>query len=97
MYGTVARMTVKGENVGPLRDLMARQMRERTVPGYVASYLLRENNADTTWLFVIFEDRASYEANADDPAMDAQYREYRALLDADPEWHDGEIETDAAR
>ena len=95
MYGTVAKMTVKAENVEPLRDLMTRQMQERTVPGYVASYVLRENDSDTTWLLVLFDDRASYEANADDPAMDAQYREYRALLDADPEWHDGEIETDA--
>ena len=56
--------------------------------------MLRENDSDTTWLFVIFEERASY-SNADDPAMDAQYREYRELLDADPEWHDGQIETDA--
>ena len=95
MYGTVAKMTVKAENVGPLRDVMARQMQERPIPGYVATHMLRENDNDTTWLFVTFQDRATYEANADDPAMDAQYREYRALLEADPEWHDGEIETDA--
>ena len=43
-----------------------------------------------------FQDRGTYDANADDPAMDAQYREYRELLEADPEWHDGEIETDAS-
>ena len=95
MYGTVAKMTVKAENVGPLRDVMARQMQERPIPGYVATHMLRENDSDSTWLFVTFQDRATYEANADDPAMDAQYREYRALLEADPEWHDGEIETDA--
>lgn len=95
MYGTVAKMTVKQENVGSLRDTMARQMQERSIPGYVTSYALRENDSDTTWLFVIFEDRASYDANADDPAMDAQYREYRALLESDPEWHDGEIEAEA--
>ena len=95
MYGTVAKMTVKAENAEALRDLMARQMRERPISGYVTSYALRENDTDTTWLFVIFEDRASYDANADDPAMDAQYREYRALLEADPEWHDGEIEPGA--
>jgi quinol monooxygenase YgiN len=92
MYGTVAKMSVKAENVEALRELMDRQMKERTIPGYIASYALRENGTDTTWLFVMFEDKASYEANADDPAMDAQYREYRALLEADPEWHDGEIE-----
>ena len=30
-------------------------------------------------------------ANADSPAQDARYRQFRALLEADPEWHDGEI------
>ena len=91
MYGTVARMTVKAENAQALKELMDRQMKERPIPGYVTSYALRENDSDSTWLFVIFEDKASYDANADDPAMDAQYREYRALLESDPEWHDGEI------
>jgi len=95
MYGTVAKMTVKAENVEALRDLMAKQMQERPIPGYVTTYALRENDSDTTWLFVIFQDRATYDANADDPAMDAQYREYRELLEADPEWHDGMIEGDA--
>jgi quinol monooxygenase YgiN len=92
MYGTLAKMVVKAENVDALRDLMASQMQQRPIPGYVTSYALRENDTDTTWLFVVFEDRAAYDANADDPAMDAQYREYRQLLEADPEWHDGVIE-----
>ena len=92
MYGTVAKMVVKAENVDALRDLMAGQMQQRPIPGYVTSYALRENDSDTTWLFVVFEDRAAYDANADDPAMDAQYREYRQLLETDPEWHDGTIE-----
>jgi len=39
-----------------------------------------------------FEDRATYDKNADDPAQHQRYREYRALMEDDPEWHDGEIE-----
>ncbi len=39
----------------------------------------------------VFTDREAYRRNADDPAQDARYREMRALLAADPEWHDGEI------
>jgi hypothetical protein len=42
-------------------------------------------------MFAVFEDRASYDKNADDPAMNDQYMEYSALMEGDPEWHDGEI------
>jgi hypothetical protein len=44
------------------------------------------------WLFVAFEDRESYERNAEDPAQHERYLEYRALMEEDPEWHDGMIE-----
>jgi len=40
---------------------------------------------------VAFKDKASYVANARDPKQDERYRQLRALLAADPEWHDGEI------
>jgi hypothetical protein len=55
--------------------------------------MLFENDSDVAWLFAIFDDRATYDANAADPAQDAQYREYRALMETDPEWHDGVIES----
>ncbi|HET7235111.1 MAG TPA: hypothetical protein VFK59_01620 [Actinomycetota bacterium] len=92
MYGTVAKCVIKPENREALRELTKHQMAEREVRGYVTSYMLFENDSDVGWLFAVFEDRATYDANADDPAQDAQYREFRALLEADPEWHDGEIE-----
>jgi quinol monooxygenase YgiN len=91
MYGTCARTRVKPENRQQLRDLISGQ--DYTgVPGYVRSYVLHENDSDVSWLFAIFSDRATYEANADDPAQDARYQDYRALLEEDPEWHDGEVE-----
>ena len=93
MYGTVAKTVVKPENREKLRDLVKRQMAEREVAGYVTSYVLFENDSDVAWMFAIFQDRATYEANADDPAMDAQYQEYSALMEGAPEWHDGEIES----
>jgi quinol monooxygenase YgiN len=91
MYGTVARTRVKPENRAKLREVVARQM-ETPVPGYVTSYVLHENDSDVSWLFAIFDDRASYDKNADDPAQHERYVEYRALMEDDPEWHDGEIE-----
>lgn len=92
MYGTVAKTKVAPENREKIRAVMQDQMTQRSVPGFVTSYVLYENDSDTAWLFAIFEDRESYDRNADDPAQDADYQAYRALMDADPEWHDGMIE-----
>jgi len=92
MYGTVAKMRVKAENVDAVRKVMAAQMEGAKPAGYIRSYVLSENDSDTQWLFVMFEDKASYMANADDPAQNERYMEFRALMEADPEWHDGTIE-----
>ena len=92
MYGTVAKMRVKAENVDAVRKVMAAQMEGAKPAGYIQSYVLSENDSDTQWLFVMFEDKASYMANADDPAQNQRYMEFRALMEADPEWHDGTIE-----
>lgn len=92
MYGTVAKMRVKPDNVDTLRKVTSAQMEGSTIPGYVRSFVLSENDSDAQWLFVMFKDRASYDANADDPAQNERYMEIRALLEEDPEWHDGVIE-----
>ena len=91
MYGTVARIRVKQENRERFREVTAQQGYDE-VPGFVSSYVLFEDGGDTAWLFAVFTDRDAYERNADDPAQHERYLEYRALLEDDPEWHDGEIE-----
>ena len=40
---------------------------------------------------VIFDDRASYVANANSPEQNARYLQMVELLEGAPEWHDGEI------
>jgi quinol monooxygenase YgiN len=92
MYGTVARTRVKPENRDSLREVLAKQQTDGAPAGFVNAYTLFENDSDTAWLFAIFEDRASYDKNADDPAQNERYVAYRALMEQDPEWHDGEIE-----
>jgi quinol monooxygenase YgiN len=92
MYGTVARTRVKPENRDKLSEVVARHSGPE-IAGYVAAYMLFENEGDTAWLFAVFEDRESYDRNADDPAQNARYVEYRALMEDEPEWHDGEIRT----
>jgi quinol monooxygenase YgiN len=91
MYGTVARTRVKPENRDKLREVVARQHADGGIPGNIRSYVLHENDSDVSWLFAIFEDRASYDKNADDPAQHERYLEYRALMEDEHEWHDGEI------
>jgi quinol monooxygenase YgiN len=92
MYGTVARTRVKPENRDGLREVLAKQSAEGAPAGFINAYTLYENEGDTAWLFAIFEDRASYDKNADDPRQNEQYIAYRALMEQDPEWHDGDIE-----
>jgi quinol monooxygenase YgiN len=94
MYGTCARMVVKPENREAIRAIF-KEDEGREIKGYVATYVLSENDSDNMWLLAIFDDRATYDANADDPRMHETYVKYRALLEEDPEWHDGEIEKSA--
>jgi hypothetical protein len=92
MYGTVARMKIKKENLDKMRELM--NPRSREVEGYRASYVLVPDNwKDEVWLLAVFDDKPTYLANADSPEQNEEYVKYRALLEADPEWIDGQIES----
>lgn len=96
MYGTVARLRVKP---GAEETLMAQLRAYGTlnVPGYQRSYMYRMDNDPVEWyMAVVFDSKESYRANAESPEQDQRYREMLALLEREPEWHDGEILTDAA-
>lgn len=91
MYGTIARLRVKPGGASDLAAITS-TYEELGVPGFVASHLYQaDGDPDELWMAVIFVDRESYRLNAEDPAQDVRYREMRALLTADPEWHDGHI------
>ena len=94
MYGSIFRMWPKqgreDELIG-LMDEWERDMRPH-VPGVVASYVVRPDNAPDQLVGVaVFEDRESYRANAESPEQDAWYRRMRDCLESDPEWQDGEF------
>ena len=94
MYGTVARIRVKPENREELRKVFERQSGpDVSMEGFVTSYVLFENEGDVGWMLAVFTDEGSYDRNADDPSQHERYLEYRALMEEDPEWHDGTIET----
>jgi quinol monooxygenase YgiN len=91
MYGTIARLRVKPEAADQLRAVM-QEYEDVDVPGFVASYVYQLDGSDTDFMMAVaFEDRDSYRRNAEGPAQDERYQRMRALLDSDPEWHDGEI------
>jgi heme-degrading monooxygenase HmoA len=81
------RTGVEGADV-----MLQRQYEQVRIPGHVATHLYR-SDADPRefYLSVLFESREAYEANARSPEQDARYRQLRQLLEADPEWHDGEV------
>ena len=92
MYGTIARLHPRTDR---LDELLAygKDMEYGTVPGYRASYLFRPDkdpyDKATVFLVAMFDDEASYKANADSPEQNERYLELRALLEDDPDWMDG--------
>ena len=91
MYGTVAHMTLKPGMESALRRQLT-EFHGLNVPGFLDEHLYRmDAEPDVYYLAVLFDSRESYRANAESPEQDVRYREMRALLDSDPEWHDGEI------
>ena len=89
MYGSSFRMRPKAGMAGQLRDVM--MANPRKPKGMVTAYLLTEDKAGDVWGLAVFDDEKSYRDNASDPEQGAQYEKFRALLEADPEWHDGTI------
>lgn len=89
MFGSVFRMQAQP---GKKAELMRLMMEEdaQTPAGMVAAYAF-DTGGDEVWGVAVFESEQAYRANAESPEQDAEYRQWRALLVADPEWHDGAI------
>ena len=92
MYGTVARMKVQPGNLDELIKRTADTVNARRPKGYLGEIMYKmDANPNEVIMAVFFADKASYQANANDPDMNKEYEQYRALLAADPEWNDGEV------
>jgi hypothetical protein len=88
MYGTLMRANVTPGN----RETVVALMGEGAgAKGFQATHVLWPDDDDRTVIAaILFEDDATYSANAHDPATEEWYGRFRALLEADPEWTDGE-------
>jgi quinol monooxygenase YgiN len=91
MYGTVARLKVKAGSLPKLLEL-AGSASMTGLRGQVATTVY-QTDADSNELYMVvaFESKEAYMKNADSPEMDARFREFMTHLEAEPEWHDGEI------
>src|SRR5687767_13654250 len=92
MYGTVARMKVKPGSLEALQQQMANLESDLSAGGW-RSTTVYQSDADPNelWIAVVFESKEAYRKNAESPEQNSRYEQMRALLDADPEWHDGEV------
>ena len=93
MYGTIFRMRPKSGQEQAVIDHVKAWERERRgkVKGAIGALLMKPDAGTGELVGVaVFEDKASYEANAGTPEQDRWYRALREMLEADPEWEDGE-------
>ena len=89
MYGTIMRLKVKEGHEQRVVDLLKEWETDRKpqIQGAVGGLLLKPNGSSGVLVgAAIFKDRASYMANADNPAQHEWYMRLRELLEDDPEW-----------
>lgn len=90
MYGTIAKARVKAGKAEELSKLMGD--RAGKIPGIVFELMHQcDHDPQEVYLVVGFESKDAYQTNAASPEQHAEYLQYRALLESDPEWHDGTI------
>jgi heme-degrading monooxygenase HmoA len=90
MYGTIAKLRIKPGKIDEMQRLS--EMEAKIIPGILFQYVYKmDTNPDEYFLVVGFESKEAYKTNAESPEQHQRYLQYRELLDAEPEWHDGEI------
>lgn len=91
MYGTIARLRIKPGMLDEFMKLGGREQPD-VYPDITFQHLYRsDSDPNEYWLVVGFTSREAYVRNAQSPEQHERYLHMRSLLDADPEWHDGEV------
>jgi heme-degrading monooxygenase HmoA len=91
MYGTIARFRLKPGVKDQFVEAMD-SMGVAAIPGFMADYYFQmDSDSDEFFLVAIFQDKETYNANADSPEQHERYLKFRSFLVDDPEWHDGLI------
>ena len=87
MYGTIAKMTFDPADADSLVTNITAQSMD--IDGFISADILLAAPGEA-WIVVKFRDEESYTKNADSPEQNERYETWRAFLNADPEWHDGD-------
>src|SRR5438093_11585614 len=94
MFGTVYRLKPRPGKEQAVAEHLRLWERERRplVSGAVGGYLFKSRTNGGEMVGVaVFDSEANYRKNAEDPAQDRWYRDLREMLEADPEWNDGDV------
>ena len=94
-HATVFSMQVKPGKLDDLMGLMgderAEEMRLRA-GGWESTVVGKsKDNPSEIWITVTWDNSENYMKNAQSPEQDAWFQKMRALLDADPAWHDCDV------
>jgi quinol monooxygenase YgiN len=94
VYGTVYRYRPLPGKEAEVLEYHRRWKAERwpQVSGLITEYVYRSASRPGEYVAAaVFESKEAMERISQDPEGDRWYRQFRALLQADPEWEDGEI------
>ena len=94
MYGTVFRMRPKAGQEQAVVSLFDEWNRDYQpdFEGSLAGYLYKcQKHKGELIGTAVFSDEKTYRANAASPVQDRWYQKLRILLEADPDWEDGEV------
>jgi quinol monooxygenase YgiN len=91
MYGTIAHFRIKPGTQDEFIKVMD-SLGDAFIPGWKADYYFQmDKDSDEFYLVAIFNDKQSYDTNANSAEQHERYLKFRSFLVADPEWNDGHI------
>ncbi len=91
MYGTIARVRVKAGMENQLSEI-SREIGVGHGAGQVAVFIYQmDSDPQEFYMVAAFESREAYRANAASPEQNARFMKLMAVLEHEPEWHDGEV------
>jgi quinol monooxygenase YgiN len=92
MYGTVAKLKFQADKADEALKTVSASEEAANPEGAVATYVFRmDSDPSEFYLVVLFDDKETYFANADDPKTNDDYERMAKFFAAEPEWHDGEV------
>ena len=91
MYGTTARMRIIPGSEAVFRAYLDALQAYPTEGWMCTTYAQSDDDPHEVWLSVVYESEQSYRASVANPNQHALFTRLRSILEADPEWHDGEV------